>query len=91
MQKHSDQTVVNTGLYGVVRHPLYTGNLLFFAGIALWIGSLAGLLGVAVIFAATVARIFVEERHLARRRHSPEGARGRTPADKYAGRPSQPG
>ena len=64
VQKQLDQTVVSTGLYGVVRHPLYTGNLLFFAGIALWIGSLAGLLGVAVIFAATVARIFVEERHL---------------------------
>jgi protein-S-isoprenylcysteine O-methyltransferase Ste14 len=64
VQKHLDQTVVSTGLYGVVRHPLYTGNLLFFSGIALWIGSLAGLLGVAVILAATVARVFVEERHL---------------------------
>jgi protein-S-isoprenylcysteine O-methyltransferase Ste14 len=64
VQAHTGQTVVSTGAYGVVRHPLYTGNLLLFAGLALWIGSLAGLLGVAVILVATIGRILVEERHL---------------------------
>lgn len=64
VQKHADQTVVSTGAYGVVRHPLYTGNLLLFAGMALWVGSLAGLLGVLVIFTFTLARVLIEERHL---------------------------
>jgi protein-S-isoprenylcysteine O-methyltransferase Ste14 len=64
VQTHKAQMVVGTGAYGVVRHPLYTANLLYFAGLSLWIGSLAGLLGVAVILAATLARIRIEERHL---------------------------
>jgi len=64
VQKQPGQTVVSTGAYAVIRHPLYTGNLLLFAGGSLWIGSLAGLLGVVVILAFTVARILVEERLL---------------------------
>jgi protein-S-isoprenylcysteine O-methyltransferase Ste14 len=32
--------------------------------LSLWVGSVAGLLGVAVILAATLARIWIEERHL---------------------------
>lgn len=64
VQTHAGQSVVSTGAYGVVRHPLYAANLLFFAGLSLWIGSLAGLLGVVVILAATLARIRIEERQL---------------------------
>jgi protein-S-isoprenylcysteine O-methyltransferase Ste14 len=64
VKKHEGQLVVSSGAYGAIRHPLYAGNVLLFAGTALWIGSLAGLLGVAVILAFTFARIVVEERHL---------------------------
>jgi len=64
VQKHAGQTVVSTGVYGVVRHPLYSGNLLVFTGMALWVGSVAGLLGVMVIFTFTLARVLIEERHL---------------------------
>lgn len=63
-QSDRGQQVVDTGLYGLVRHPLYAGNLIFFAGVALWMGSLAALIAVAVHLAATLARIVVEERFL---------------------------
>jgi protein-S-isoprenylcysteine O-methyltransferase Ste14 len=64
IQQQVGQKVIDTGLYGVVRHPLYAGNLLFFAGSALWLGSLAALLGVSVILVATLARVAIEERYL---------------------------
>lgn len=37
------QQVVSTGLYAVVRHPMYTGNVLMLAGIPLALGSFAAL------------------------------------------------
>jgi len=48
IQEDRGQTVVSTGPYRYVRHPMYTGMLLFFLGSALllgsWIGVLLGLL-----------------------------------------------
>jgi protein-S-isoprenylcysteine O-methyltransferase Ste14 len=63
-QSARDQSVVDTGLYGVIRHPLYAGNLLSYAGVALWLGSYVALAGVLVILLFTVARILVEEAYL---------------------------
>lgn len=63
-QTADGQRVVDTGIYGLVRHPLYAGNLLLFSGMALWLGSVAALVGVAVMLVATVARIRIEEAHL---------------------------
>lgn len=60
----SGQPVVSTGLYGVVRHPMYSGALLllFFAPLAL--GSYWGLLvGVAMV-PALIWRLLDEERFL---------------------------
>ena len=63
-QSDEQQRVVDTGVYAVVRHPIYTGNLLLFVGMALWLGSYAAVIGVSVMFAATLARTFIEERWL---------------------------
>jgi protein-S-isoprenylcysteine O-methyltransferase Ste14 len=60
-QSTSGQRIVDSGLYGVIRHPLYAGNLLIWAGIALWLGSTAALIGTLGIVLFTVARIAVEE------------------------------
>ena len=43
MQKERGQTVISTGLYGIVRHPMYTGGTLLFIGGSLLLGSLYGL------------------------------------------------
>ncbi|MHC4597656.1 MAG: methyltransferase family protein [Planctomycetota bacterium] len=63
-QTETGQTVIDTGLYGVVRHPMYLGILPFNAGIALWLESYACLIGIPVLLAVLIARIVVEERTL---------------------------
>lgn len=63
-QSAEGQRVIDTGLYGLVRHPLYAGNLLVYGGAALWLGSTAALVGVLGLLAFTLARIVIEERHL---------------------------
>ncbi len=45
-----DHTLIRGGPYRIVRHPIYTGFLLALLGVALIIGQLRGLLGVAVLF-----------------------------------------
>ena len=60
-QTERGQTLVDTGLYGVVRHPLYLGMLPFLGGIALWLGSYASLIAVSVLLIVLIARTIVEE------------------------------
>ncbi len=60
-----DQKVVTAGLYGVVRHPSYTGLLLIFAGAGLSHGDALSLLVTIVpVTAALLFRIRVEEEAL---------------------------
>jgi protein-S-isoprenylcysteine O-methyltransferase Ste14 len=63
-QGEEGQEVIQTGLYSLIRHPLYAGNLLLFAGAALWLGSYAALIATTVFLAATLARIVIEEAYL---------------------------
>lgn len=65
-QEERRQRVVDTGVYGVVRHPMYTGALLLMIGMPLWLGSYAAALAAAFPIATLVARILIEERFLMR-------------------------
>jgi len=58
------QQVISTGLYGIVRHPMYMGAtiLLLFTPIAL--GSYCGLFPVLILFAGIIYRAIDEEREL---------------------------
>lgn len=58
------QTVVSTGLYALVRHPMYTGTVLMMIGTPPALDSLWGLLGVAASVPVIVARILDEEKML---------------------------
>ncbi len=49
----SGQTVVSTGLYSVVRHPMYFGNVVLMIGIPLALGSYWGLLFVIAGFCSS--------------------------------------
>ncbi|WP_066897365.1 methyltransferase family protein [Mycolicibacterium houstonense] len=64
VQVESGQKVVSTGLYGVVRHPMYTGNLLTIIGFPLALGSYWGLLPVVAGLTMLVIRIRDEEKLL---------------------------
>jgi protein-S-isoprenylcysteine O-methyltransferase Ste14 len=67
LQEEREQKVVDTGVYGVVRHPMYAGGILFIVGIPLWLESYAGALLTLVPIAALVLRILFEERYLIRK------------------------
>lgn len=57
----AEQTVASTGLYGLVRHPMYTGNVILMIGIPLALGSYWGLLFVVPGLVVLVLRIRDEE------------------------------
>lgn len=58
------QPLVSTGLYGLVRHPMYTGTLIMMLGTPPALGSWWGLVCVAAAGPALVARILDEEKML---------------------------
>lgn len=66
-QAERHQTVIDTGIYRVVRHPMYAGAIPLLAGMALWLESYAGALLAAVPIATLIVRIAIEE-HLLRRK-----------------------
>lgn len=57
----ADQKVITTGLYGLVRHPMYTGNVILMVGIPLSLGSYWGLLFLIPGIAVLAIRIRDEE------------------------------
>ncbi len=60
------QRVVSSGVYAVVRHPMYFAALFLFVGIPIALGSWWGLLLVPVFVAILVVRILNEEKLLVR-------------------------
>jgi protein-S-isoprenylcysteine O-methyltransferase Ste14 len=61
-----EQQIISTGLYALVRHPMYMGGLFWLLGMSLALGSWWGLLVFFLIIPALVWRIFDEEKFLAR-------------------------
>jgi protein-S-isoprenylcysteine O-methyltransferase Ste14 len=65
MMEH--QSVISTGPYAVVRHPLYLGILVMMIGVPLALGSLWGLAFLALNVPILVARVLDEEAMLRQR------------------------
>lgn len=63
---HEGQRVIDTGPYAIVRHPMYSGALLYMLGTPLALGSYWGLLGFVLMLLVIVWRLQDEERMLAR-------------------------
>ena len=64
VQVEAGQKVVSTGLYGLVRHPMYTGNVIMMVGIPLALGSCWGLVFVVPALIVLASRIRDEEKML---------------------------
>jgi protein-S-isoprenylcysteine O-methyltransferase Ste14 len=64
IQKDRGQTVITTGPYSYVRHPMYFGGLFFFIGTPLLLGSWWGLAFALVIIVLLCIRIPIEEKAL---------------------------
>ena len=58
------QRVISSGLYGIVRHPMYAATLLMFIPIPLILGSFWGLIPFSVYLPLIIIRIISEERLL---------------------------
>ena len=58
------QRVISTGLYGIVRHPMYLATLLMFLPIPLILGSFFGLIPFALYPVIIIIRILNEEKIL---------------------------
>jgi protein-S-isoprenylcysteine O-methyltransferase Ste14 len=64
IQKDRGQTVITTGPYAIVRHPMYFGALFYLAGTSLVLGSWWGLVTVPILALLFGARIGIEEKTL---------------------------
>lgn len=64
LQAERAQHVISTGPYAYVRHPMYSGMMLFFAGLPLALGSWWGLAMAPLFLALFAVRIRIEERTL---------------------------
>jgi len=64
IQEERGQTVISTGPYHYVRHPMYAGGLFLFLGMPLLLGSWYGLLLVLVMIPGMAVRAVLEERVL---------------------------
>ena len=66
LREESGQTVVTTGPYRYVRHPMYAFSLVFFAATALLLGSWLGLLFSTLLMALIILRTALKDRTLKR-------------------------
>jgi protein-S-isoprenylcysteine O-methyltransferase Ste14 len=64
IQVVADQTVVSTGPYAIVRHPMYASGLLYLLGTPIALGSYWGLLPFACLLPFLIWRLFDEEQLL---------------------------
>ncbi|MBV8883479.1 MAG: isoprenylcysteine carboxylmethyltransferase family protein [Chroococcidiopsidaceae cyanobacterium CP_BM_RX_35] len=58
------QTVIDTGVYGIVRHPMYAGAALLMIGMPLWLESYATAVFAIVPIGVLALRILFEEQFL---------------------------
>ncbi|HEY0799123.1 MAG TPA: isoprenylcysteine carboxylmethyltransferase family protein [Candidatus Baltobacteraceae bacterium] len=65
IQVAQDQTVISTGPYAIVRHPLYAGATLLLVGIPLALGSYWGLTVLVCMMPVIIWRLLDEEAFLA--------------------------
>jgi protein-S-isoprenylcysteine O-methyltransferase Ste14 len=65
IQEERGQKVIDTGIYSVVRHPMYTGFIFFITGVNVWLGTYLSL-SLSLIFLALAlsSRISIEEKTL---------------------------
>ena len=77
VQRERGHQVVSTGVYGIVRHPMYLGGVLMFVGGPLVVGAASALAVGLLLTLALVVRIADEERLLARELEGYEAYRQR--------------
>lgn len=67
VEKTQKQNLVTSGIYGIVRHPLYLSGLLILVGTNIYFGSKWSWAIAIITTAGILCRIPIEERHLTER------------------------
>lgn len=65
IELQEEQKLIDSGLYGVIRHPMYTATILMFVSMPIILGSLWSLIVFAIYPILMVLRIKNEEQVLA--------------------------
>ena len=66
MEVQENQKVIDTGLYGIVRHPMYSATLLLFLSMPLILGSLYAFFVFLLYPPIIIFRLLQEEKFLKR-------------------------
>jgi protein-S-isoprenylcysteine O-methyltransferase Ste14 len=66
LQEEREQRVIDSGVYGVVRHPMYAGTIPLLVGMSLWLESYAAAVLAVIPVVTLVLRIRIEEELLRR-------------------------
>ena len=66
IEVYPEQKVISTGLYALVRHPMYMGGLFLFVGMCLALGSWWDVFVFLLMVPSLIWRIFDEEKLLAK-------------------------
>ncbi|HHX51439.1 MAG TPA: isoprenylcysteine carboxylmethyltransferase family protein, partial [Clostridia bacterium] len=67
IEKREDQKLITSGIYGMVRHPLYLSGLLILAGTNIYFGSKWAWVGTVAAMVIILVRIPLEEKKLIKR------------------------
>jgi protein-S-isoprenylcysteine O-methyltransferase Ste14 len=76
-QEERGHRVIDTGIYSLVRHPIYLGAVLVLIGMPLWLESYAAALLASLPIALLAVRILIEERFLSQELKGYEAYRDR--------------
>lgn len=64
VQRKENHQLIQTGIYKIVRHPIYTGLLLLFIGNAIIVGDYRAILAVLIVFISFWLKLKKEEKLL---------------------------
>lgn len=62
IQLKEHHTLVTSGPYGIVRHPIYSGITLLVIGSAIFAGNISGLIAIGCVIIFSLMRIFAENK-----------------------------
>jgi len=79
LQRERHQRVIDTGVYAVVRHPMYSGFIPMVIGPALWLGSYTAAVLAIVPIAVLAVRSVFEEQFLKRKLQGYDGYTEKVP------------
>lgn len=67
IEKTQKQKLVTSGIYGIIKHPLYLSGLLILVGTNVYFGSKWAWLATTLVLIAILLRIPIEQKHLRER------------------------